>query len=339
MLKLPKSLFLFEFGIVFGVAIIDGSCSINNGGCSHDCNQLTPETYACNCPTCWTMGEDKVTCYPAPEKISTVCGPKEMVITMDKCVLDESTHDWTQAGMNGDSECVFVEDETDRSGSTVILRNGLDECGMSLSFTEDALTYSNTLHVKSKRNGFIFTQANIEWSFKCSYETEYAIDELINLNAASSSHGFIQTNAQFAFSFNFYTDESFTEEIEAVPPQYQVGRNVNFGLMMNDGEPLSSVHFVASKCEVTNGDMTFVIFDMNNPDHCLRAPPVFFEQHKNISSNPAVSFYSYMGFTFIDETGSSTSQRLSCNINVCHEDDADSVCNSGCYNPAGVTMQ
>ena len=64
------------------------------------------------------------------------------MITMDKCVLDESTHDWTQAGMNGDSECVFVEDETDRSGSTVILRNGLDECGMSLSFTDDALTYS-----------------------------------------------------------------------------------------------------------------------------------------------------------------------------------------------------
>ena len=45
---------------------------------------------------------------------------------------------------------------------------------------------------------------------------------------------------------------------------------------MNQGEALSGLTWVASKCEVTNGDHKYVIFDMNNQDHCQPAPPVFF---------------------------------------------------------------
>ena len=98
--------------------------------------------------------------------------------------------------------------------------------------------------------------------------------------------------------------------------------------MMNQGEALSGLTWVASKCEVTNGDQKYVIFDMNNADHCQPAPPVFFAE--NSSSNPAVSFYSYKGFAFADQT-EETSQRVSCIVNVCHEEDSDSVCFSGCY--------
>jgi len=48
---------------------------------------------------------------------------------------------------------------------------------------------------------------------------------------------------------------------------------------MNGGEPLSSLIFFASTCEVTNGDLTYTIFDMNNEDHCEASAPVFFQQH------------------------------------------------------------
>ena len=102
---------------------------------------------------------------------------------------------------------------------------------------------------------------------------------------------------------------------------------------MNGGEPLSSLNFVASTCEVTNGDLTYTIFDMNNEDHCESSAPVFFQQHT--STNPAVSFYSYMGFSFMNEDGESSSQRVSCTVKVCHEDDVDSACFGGCYNPTG----
>ena len=102
---------------------------------------------------------------------------------------------------------------------------------------------------------------------------------------------------------------------------------------MNGGEALSNLNFVASSCEVTNGDLTYTIFDMNNEDHCEAAPPIFFQQTE--SQNPAISFYSYMGFSFMNEDGESSSQRVSCKVKVCHEDDTDSACFTGCYNPNG----
>ena len=102
---------------------------------------------------------------------------------------------------------------------------------------------------------------------------------------------------------------------------------------MNGGEALENLNFVATSCEVTNGDLTYIIFDMNNEDHCEASAPVFFQQHT--SANPAVSFYSYMGFSFMNEDGESSSQRVSCTVKVCHEDDADSLCFGGCYNPDG----
>jgi len=252
---------------------------------------------------------------------------------MNKCVLEDS-HDWTSARMTDpdSSGCFFYEDEND--ADFVVLGNDLGFCGMSLSFANDTIIYSNTLTVQSKKiDDMIITKPNLQWEFTCSYDTEYEIDGNLTINAASISQGFTQTNAQFDFSFDFYTDGNFDEIQDAA--SYQVGQFVNFGVTMNGGTPLSSLNFVASSCQVTNGDNTYTIFDMNNPDHCERAPPVFFEQQT--SDNPAQSFYSYMGFSFMDETEESSSQRVSCTINVCHEDDADSVCYSGCYSNSTVT--
>ena len=116
-----------------------GSCYINNGGCTHDCNMVSDSTFTCECPACWSMGEDGLTCYPSSDSISTFCGPNEMVIRMNKCVL-ENSHDWTTAQMIDGPECTFAEDEND--SDYVILRNGLDECGMSLSYENNTLTYS-----------------------------------------------------------------------------------------------------------------------------------------------------------------------------------------------------
>ena len=122
-----------------GDAVHSGSCFINNGGCTHDCNMVSDSTYSCECPACWSMSDDGLTCFPSSDSISTFCGPNEMVIRMNKCVL-ENSHDWTTAKMIDGPDCTFAEDEND--SDYVILRNGLDECGMSLSYENDTLTYS-----------------------------------------------------------------------------------------------------------------------------------------------------------------------------------------------------
>lgn len=313
-----------------GPITLDGSCYVNNGGCTHDCAMSTDNTYVCECPPCWSMSTDGQTCYPSSDSISTFCGPNEMVIRMNKCVL-ENSHDWTSARMIDGAECTFAEDEND--SDYVILTNGLDECGMALTFENDTLTYSNTLQVSSSTiGGMIVTKPNVEWGFACTYDTEYTIGESLTVNAAAITQGFSQTNAQFAFSFDFYTDGSYAE-LNNETAAFQVGQYINFGVSMNGGEALSNLNFVASSCEVTNGDLTFTIFDMNNEDNCEASAPVFFQQHT--STTPAVSFYSYMGFSFMNEDEESSEQLISCTLKVCHEDDLDSVCSSGCYNPNG----
>ena len=125
---------------------LDGSCFVNNGGCTHDCSMNGENTYVCQCPPCWSMSDDGQTCIPSSDSISTFCGPNEMVIRMNKCVL-ENSHDWTSARMMDGPECTFAEDEND--SDYVILKNGLDDCGMTLSFDNDTLTYSVSYRLRN----------------------------------------------------------------------------------------------------------------------------------------------------------------------------------------------
>ena len=73
----------------------------------------------------------------------------------------------------------------------------------------------------------IVTKPNVEWGFQCTYDTEYEIGESLTVNAAAISQGFSQTNAQFAFSFDFYTDGTFTDIQDTAT--YLVGQRLNFG--------------------------------------------------------------------------------------------------------------
>ena len=75
----------------------------------------------------------------------------------------------------------------------------------------------------------IVTKPNVEWGFQCTYDTEYEIGESLTVDAAAISQGFSQTNAQFAFSFDFYTDGTFADVQDTA--EYQVGQHINFGGM------------------------------------------------------------------------------------------------------------
>ena len=55
---------------------------------------------------------------------------------MNKCVMGD--HDWTTAKMS--TGCVFTEDPDNTD--EVVLTNGLEECGMELSFTDSSIVYT-----------------------------------------------------------------------------------------------------------------------------------------------------------------------------------------------------
>ena len=55
---------------------------------------------------------------------------------MNKCVMGD--HDWTTATMS--TGCAFAEDPDNTD--EVVLTNGLEECGMELSFTDTSIVYT-----------------------------------------------------------------------------------------------------------------------------------------------------------------------------------------------------
>lgn len=90
--------------------------------------------------------------------------------------------------------------------------------------------FQNTLYVKAESiGGMISTKPNIEWDFTCSYDTQYEVDESLTVQAATISTEFSQTNAQFDFNFDFYTDGLFEEILDSDLVSYQVGQYINFG--------------------------------------------------------------------------------------------------------------
>ena len=59
---------------------------------------------------------------------------------MNKCVMGD--HDWTTATMS--TGCAFAEDPDNTD--EVVLTNGLEECGMELSFTDSSIVYTVNEH-------------------------------------------------------------------------------------------------------------------------------------------------------------------------------------------------
>ena len=67
---------------------------------------------------------------------------------MNKCVMGD--HDWTTATMS--TGCAFAEDPDNTD--EVVLTNGLEECGMELSFTDTSIVYTVCEHNNSRIHFF-----------------------------------------------------------------------------------------------------------------------------------------------------------------------------------------
>jgi len=299
-------------------------CYINNGGCSHTCNR-SGDAHYCQCPNCWEMGADQLTCRPMSQYLQTSCLPNAMEITMHKCVL-EGSHDFESASM-ADGDCAFVKND-DRL--TVTMTNPLGDCGMQLDYdsSTEEIIYSNKMTIGASRIKNLFvTEPDIEWGFTCKYETEYTVEGDAVVSSSSLDHSFESQNGQFSFDFKFYETEAF--EVEQTDAAYKVGQQINFGLIMNENVKLNKLEFVTTVCTVSAGDQSYQIWDYENMDKCLPDAYISFQRY---GVTDAFAKYSYTGFQFRpDGVTSPDNQAISCAVKVCHEDDNTSVCKSGCY--------
>ena len=115
-------------------------CHINNGGCSHYCND-----FECSCPTFWELGDDGKNCRPESGMVVTTCSSNTIKMTVLR-KLDEDwqnrSHEWVQAFVGDDSEndACKLSASIDDGIVAYVLEHGLEECGMTLEYVEETET-------------------------------------------------------------------------------------------------------------------------------------------------------------------------------------------------------
>ena len=112
-------------------------CSVNNGGCSHDCDA---GANICECPASWALGDDGVTCQPAAGTVTTTCTSNTIKMSIAGSVLDG--YEWASAhvGAHSDQDDSCMLSVSEQSPDVYVLEHGLEECGMTLEYVQDTET-------------------------------------------------------------------------------------------------------------------------------------------------------------------------------------------------------
>ena len=132
-------------------------CLVDNGGCSHYCNAMSQQ---CECPTCWVLGDDGVTCGIDQSKIELTCSDTGFDIQVDECIFIGDTDDTVVLGLMNHGNSTDGACQTfDYDNGVHSISGGLDNCGTEASYDDDGtLSFSNILEVveRAVSNGIMF---------------------------------------------------------------------------------------------------------------------------------------------------------------------------------------
>ena len=132
-------------------------CFVDNGGCSHYCNFVSQQ---CECPSCWVLSDDGMTCDIDSTKIQVSCSDTGFYIEVDECIFIGDSADTVTIGLlgHGDGTDEWCQSSNYTDGVHSIA-SGLDSCGTEVSYESDGrLSFANTLEVTAREfsNGLIF---------------------------------------------------------------------------------------------------------------------------------------------------------------------------------------
>ena len=130
----------------------------NNGGCSHYCNG---HTNVCECPSCWILKDDGVTCTPDPAKMAITCDQTGMALELDLCIYTGDASDAITLAFD-QQNCTS---ERDFDKDKFLIETPLDGCATTTSTEGDDIVFKNTISVLSRHNNYgidLNSDVNIE---------------------------------------------------------------------------------------------------------------------------------------------------------------------------------
>lgn len=308
---------LFAISATVALASIDCNDG-NNGGCSHSC-----KSGACECPSCWELTSDNLTCQPEAGKASISCNSAGMSISVDPCVVDPASSITLV-----DSSCSYVTGDD----GNYELATALDECGTeyTVNADDDSVIFSNKLVAGAGLRDGIIVSRPLAMSFECEFSTYYD-DVKLNYTAdaglvdVSFDFGDEQPDAAFfSYALEFYSDDSYTDLFDIENDVVVVGNTI-YGAIENQ-VVVDGLVFTIESCTITDASIgeDFALIDNQCPNSIVNA------QVESYSDAEQVRF-NFMSFLF-PGSGEESVLNFSCEVVVCDAAASDTVCSTdpGC---------
>lgn len=306
------------FAICAGVALAVDCNDGNNGGCSHSC-----KSGVCECPTCWALTDDDMTCQPEAGRASISCSSAGMSISVEPCVVDPASSITLV-----DNSCSAVTDDD----GNYKLATALDECGTEyvVNADQDNVVFSNKLIAGAGLRDGIIVSRPLAMAFECEFSTFYE-DVQLNYTAdaglvdVSFDFGDEQPDAAFfSYGLEFYTDDSYDTLFDVESDVVVVGNTIYAAI--ENLVPVDGLVFTIESCTITDDSIgaEFALIEGQCPNSIVSGAV------DNLSDAEQVRF-SFMSFLF-PGSGEESVLNFSCEVVVCDSSAADTVCSTdpGC---------
>jgi len=277
----------------------DGS----NNGCSHFCNQKAQE---CQCPPCWQLQDDGLTCKPEGSLITTTCAPDGMTVEVDECVYKGNSADEVVVGFEDSDDC-----KASFANGTFTISTALDACGATSSMDDqDDILFVNKLKVldRSSPHG-ILMMTDVDIDVSCAFETTADVSTSTDIEKTQSVGGATNVGA-LSFVANYYTTSDFNETVSA---DYVVNLGDDVFLGIEPATPNSLYSYHVEECTVSDDTgNSFKILDNSCPNtFVVTAEPTSFN-----NAGTDLWGFTYRSFKFAGVTDESVTVSVSCNVRI-----------------------
>ncbi|CAH3173409.1 unnamed protein product [Porites lobata] len=288
-------------------------CAVQNGGCSHDCEN-TPGSYECECPDAeLSLAEDNHTC--EAKGVLVRCLQNKMSITIPKPLLKGMDREHIRLL---DPKCGATENATHFT-----LTTALTKCNTTRRHTKSSIVYSNTvLEIPLKNNDIITRVREIEIPFSCYYSNKRTATAVgmrpENRKLVFSEKG----EGNFTIVLELFHNKRFVKSYSAsdYPLSFKLRQLMFFQAKVQSKDKRLSI--LAKKCFATPTP------DQKNPKkHFIMDNGCPVDDTLELYSSPTGTFrFGLEAFEFVDQPF----VFVHCHVIVCNATDRQSRCARGC---------
>ncbi|XP_072272969.1 uromodulin-like [Pyxicephalus adspersus] len=142
-------------------------------------------------------------------KPQVICGLDNIEVTFSKCLLEKLGYDTSHFHLR-DNSCQGIINKKDKTYISLISRLTNGDCGGNLSYTENEVTYTNTVYLTPKSDGVIIRN-EYPIDFHCTYPSNMEISLLTAIGSFTSSALInVSGTSNFTITMGLFQDSGYS---------------------------------------------------------------------------------------------------------------------------------